>query len=148
MKSKEEIIQSVEYIFENTKRIHGKSEAIDWQKVAIHKSVSYILSELADLKAQLKQAEAEPIEKHDTCDGCQMFSECGCMLDDSCPDCDEHYFWTPKDKIVEIKATPMPSGWICPRCQKVHSWLSMTCDCEPKTITRTTYDPSDFPCIH
>lgn len=44
MKSKKEIIQSVEYIFENTKRIHGNSEAIDWQKVAIHKSVEYILS--------------------------------------------------------------------------------------------------------
>jgi hypothetical protein len=31
------------------------------------------------------------------------------------------------------------SGWICPRCQKVHSWLSMTCDCDPNTITSTTY---------
>ena len=50
--------------------------------------------------------------------------------------------------VAEIKTTPIPSGWICPRCQKVHSWLSITCDCEPKTITRTTYDPSDFPCIH
>jgi hypothetical protein len=44
-----------------------------------------------------------------------------------------------KAEIAEIKATPMPSGWICPRCQKVHSWLSMSCDCEPNTITSTTY---------
>ena len=107
MKSKEEIVNTVEYIFENTKRIHGNSEALNWQKIAIYKSVSYILSELADLNAQLKQAEAEP-----------------------------------------VKNLASGQAWICPRCQKVHSWLSMTCDCEPKTITRTTYDPSDFPCIH
>ena len=44
-----------------------------------------------------------------------------------------------ESEIAEIKATPMPSAWICPRCQKIHSWLSMTCDCEPKTITSTTY---------
>ena len=44
MARKEEIIESVEYIFENTKRIHGNSEALDWQKIAIHKSVDYILS--------------------------------------------------------------------------------------------------------
>lgn len=25
--------------------------------------------------------------------------------------------------------------WICPRCQKVHSDLSMTCDCPPPTYT-------------
>jgi hypothetical protein len=55
MKSKEEIIQSVEYIFENTKRIHGNSEALDWQKIAIHKSVSYILSEFASLRQQLEK---------------------------------------------------------------------------------------------
>lgn len=30
------------------------------------------------------------------------------------------------------------SGWICPRCFKVHSWLSMECDCPPKTITWNT----------
>jgi hypothetical protein len=62
MKSKGEIVKSVEHIFENTKRIHGNSEVIDWQKIAIHKSVSYILSELADLKSQLNQAEVEPKE--------------------------------------------------------------------------------------
>jgi hypothetical protein len=43
-------------------------------------------------------------------------------------------------EVAKIKATPMPMGWICPRCQKVHSWLSMTCDCPPNTITRTSYD--------
>ena len=59
MKSKEEIIQSVEYIFENTKRIHGNSDAIDWQKIAIHKSVSYILSEIVSLRQQLEKCEEE-----------------------------------------------------------------------------------------
>jgi len=66
MKSKEEIIQSVEYIFENTKRIHGNSEALDWQKIAIHKSVSYILSEFIELKQQLVEAtEVKSKEKLD-----------------------------------------------------------------------------------
>jgi len=41
-----------------------------------------------------------------------------------------------EDKLDKIDKQ---GGWICPRCQKVHSWLSMTCDCEPKTITSITY---------
>jgi hypothetical protein len=49
-------------------------------------------------------------EKHETCDGCQMFSESGCMLHDSCPECIEHHLWTPEaeemkeleDKIAAI----------------------------------------------
>jgi hypothetical protein len=65
MKSKKEIIQSVEYIFENTKRIHGNSEALDWQKIAIHKSVSYILSELASLRQQLEESETHIIDEMD-----------------------------------------------------------------------------------
>lgn len=27
------------------------------------------------------------------------------------------------------------TGWLCPRCQKVHSPYSTTCDCVPQTIT-------------
>jgi hypothetical protein len=38
-------------------------------------------------------------DEHTTCDGCQMFQDCGCMLDDSCPDCFEHNQWTPKGPI-------------------------------------------------
>ena len=49
-------------------------------------------------------------------------------------------------EIAEIKSTPIPSGWICPRCQKVHSWLDMTCDCEPKTIISTTIIAADRNC--
>ena len=30
-------------------------------------------------------------------------------------------------------------GWICPRCGKVHSYLSLTCDCNPTTLTGVTY---------
>jgi len=52
MARKEEIIESVEYIFENTKRIHGNSEALDWQKIAIHKSVDYILSLSIDVPSE------------------------------------------------------------------------------------------------
>ena len=37
-------------------------------------------------------------EVYTTCDGCQMFAECGCMLDDSCPECVEHHLWTPREQ--------------------------------------------------
>lgn len=42
-----------------------------------------------------------------------------------------------EDKLDKIDKR---GGWICPRCQKVHSWFDMTCDCPPNTITRTSYD--------
>ena len=51
-----------------------------------------------------------------------------------------------ESEVAEIKSTPIPSGWICPRCQKVHSWLDMTCDCEPKTIISTTIIAADRNC--
>lgn len=38
----EEIELSMTHIFENTKRIHGNSESIDWIKVAIHRSAEYL----------------------------------------------------------------------------------------------------------
>jgi len=44
-------------------------------------------------------------EEHKTCDRCQMFSESGCMLDDSCPECVEHHLWTPKKEYTK-----------CPTC--------------------------------
>jgi DNA repair exonuclease SbcCD ATPase subunit len=47
-------------------------------------------------------------------------------------------------ELAEIKG----QGWICPRCGKVHSWLSMECDCKPAGTWSITYDPSDFPSIH
>jgi len=43
MKTKEEeLIEAMESIFTNTERIHGKSEALDWIKIAIHRSAEYI----------------------------------------------------------------------------------------------------------
>lgn len=44
-----------------------------------------------------------------------------------------------KRSFEEAEANVKGQAWICPRCGKVHSWLSMTCDCEPKTITSITY---------
>ena len=32
---------------------------------------------------------------------------------------------------------PMLTGWICPRCGKVHSPFSMQCDCPPPCKTWT-----------
>lgn len=54
-----------------------------------------------------KTKRVEPVEdkteKHETCDGCQMFQECGCMLDVSvCPDCWEHDQWTPKEQSQPV----------------------------------------------
>lgn len=40
----------------------------------------------------------------------------------------------------EKKDYKMMGGWECPRCHKIHSYLDMTCDCPPRTITKTTYD--------
>lgn len=43
-----------------------------------------------------------------------------------------------KDYKIEYK--PKNESWICPRCFKVHSYLSLTCDCPPSTITTTTLE--------
>lgn len=43
--------------------------------------------------------------------------------------------------VAEIKSTPIPSGWICPRCQKVHNWMIQSCDCYPSVITASTTEP-------
>lgn len=32
------------------------------------------------------------------------------------------------------------TGWLCPRCQKVHSPYSTTCDCKPQAITSGSTD--------
>ena len=84
--------------------IGNEFEGFDWAK-DFRNPANKCIAELAALKKQLKQAEAEVTEY----------------------------------ELETLKLTPIPSGWICPRCQKVHSWLSMTCDCEPKTVTSTTY---------
>jgi hypothetical protein len=46
-----------------------------------------------------------------------------------------------KVEVAEIKGTPMPSGWICPRCHKVHNWMIQSCDCYPSVITASTTGP-------
>ncbi|HUX56235.1 MAG TPA: hypothetical protein VMV77_04630 [Bacteroidales bacterium] len=56
-------------------------------------------SEITELEKQEQSDSNQEIkEVHTTCDGCQMFAECGCMLDDSCPECVEYHLWTPKDQ--------------------------------------------------
>ena len=44
-------------------------------------------------------------------------------------------------ELETLKLTPIPSGWICPRCQKVHSWMVLSCDCYPSVITASTTEP-------
>ena len=44
-------------------------------------------------------------------------------------------------ELAAIKLTPIPSGWICPRCHKVHSWMVLSCDCYPSVITASTTEP-------
>lgn len=46
-------------------------------------------------------------------------------------------------KLETLKLTPIPSGWICPRCQKVHSWMVQHCDCLPNVITASTTEPKE-----
>ena len=66
-----------------------------------------------------------------------------CKLNDEITDLKQQLETT---VVAEIKSTAMPSGWICPRCQKVHIWMDMTCCCEPKTITSTTIRAADSNC--
>jgi DNA repair exonuclease SbcCD ATPase subunit len=50
-----------------------------------------------------------------------------------------------KSEIAELKkqeekeSNENIQAWICPRCYRVHSYLSLTCDCLPNTITKNTY---------
>jgi len=57
-----------------------------------------------------------------------------------------------ESEVAEIKSTPIPSGWICPRCQKVHNWMVQSCDCYPSVITASTTEPKEVAenkvCIH
>ena len=36
-----DVENAIEHIFKNTERIHGKSEALDWIKIASHRTVEY-----------------------------------------------------------------------------------------------------------
>jgi hypothetical protein len=36
------------------------------------------------------------------------------------------------------KDEPLPKGWECPRCGKIHSPYSLSCDCYPKATTKST----------
>lgn len=45
-----------------------------------------------------------------------------------------------KEDEVPQQLSAYPGGWICPRCQKVHSFMVTECNCPPNTITRTSYD--------
>ena len=40
--TREEFIDAIESIFKNTERIHGKSDCIDWIKLASHKTATYL----------------------------------------------------------------------------------------------------------
>jgi len=45
----------------------------------------------------------------------------------------------PKYPSIPLKITPQPlTGWICPRCAKVHSPFSLTCDCPAQTVSSVT----------
>ncbi len=61
--------------------------------------VESILPSMPKLQKAIASLESEPeTNKHNTCDGCQMFQDCGCMLDVSvCPDCWEHDMWNAKE---------------------------------------------------
>ena len=50
-----------------------------------------------------------------------------------------------KKQLEECKDENPASGqaWICPRCGKVHSWLSMECDCPPNVITASTIESNE-----
>jgi hypothetical protein len=43
METKKQLAENIENIFRDVERIHGKSEAIDWIKLAAYKSASFII---------------------------------------------------------------------------------------------------------
>lgn len=58
MKTKEELAKSIENICKNTKRIHEKSDSIDWIELASWKVASFMIAQLElpegrDLRSEL-----------------------------------------------------------------------------------------------
>ncbi len=60
---------------------------------------------------------------------------------------DENYMDLPDKKLKNIvlsEKTSYPFGWICPRCQTVHSPFVISCNCPPnKTYTFSGVGASD-----
>jgi hypothetical protein len=92
---------------ENLKKIYDElyENAYDIDFHGYHyKEANQIIRKHFEAYALLEK-ELEQKPEHETCDGCVMFQDCGCMLDDSCPPCFEHSSWTPKHnpKIISEK---------------------------------------------
>jgi hypothetical protein len=58
MDAKEELANSIENIFKNTKRIHGDSDVIDWAKLAAHKTATFLEAKSKE-EAQERYEEAK-----------------------------------------------------------------------------------------
>lgn len=74
--NKERVIEAMEHIFANVKRIHGNSEALDWIKIAIHRSAEYISYELCDAgqsnRTACESCGHQNEEICNTCDGIRV----------------------------------------------------------------------------
>jgi len=64
-----------------------------WNKFT--NEANQLKSELAAIDKEIEQGE----EKHETCDGCIMFQDCGCMIDDSCRPCVDRDQWTSQEQM-------------------------------------------------
>lgn len=51
-----------------------------------------------------------------------------------CLECQQQAFLQP----FKITNQTIPTGWVCPRCQKVHSPYYTFCDCQPKPFTSSS----------
>lgn len=82
--TKEQFIQDTYSIFENTKRIHGNSDAIDWMKVASHKTATYF-SDAYNLFSERPEYTEPPLELK-ICTHCskEFKSNIDCPV---CPSC-------------------------------------------------------------
>jgi len=45
-----------------------------------------------------------------------------------------------EEEKKDDKESNLAQAWECPRCHKIHSYLSLECDCPPRVITATTYN--------
>ena len=70
-------------------------EGYGYKALASSQKITQFESELATLDKETEQGE----EKHETCDGCIMLSDCGCMIDDSCRPCVDRDQWTSQEQM-------------------------------------------------
>ena len=119
---KSNIADSIEHIFKNNERIHGKSESIDWIKLSAHKAASYLLQSHPTPEI----SEEEIKERCPTCNAPVTVSWAGLELVENTGDetlatkCYSYLKWT-------ISKTTQPEIAYCTKCGYHYDSLLKEC---------------------